>query len=602
MKATDAMLIQLLQRGDTKFIIPPYQRDYKWNYENVINLLNSLDFYNELDIDVKPSNYYLGNIILKEKNSNEWIVVDGQQRLTTISLIIRCIYYLLDSYESKIDGENLEDLKILKRDLRNALYIDDNGNDVHKFKIFFTQKNTLLVDSLKITNNFLDMIKKPKNLYQENLKIIYNWFIEKINERMLDVSTRKFKFLKNWYNQALNKIAIAKIELDAKDDECVVFETINTSAKPLEEHELIKNWLYMKAQNNINLEERLECAEFFTEVLEREFSTNNVVDEDKLKTFLALFAEFKEQKPFQTSTTKKQFYNSIYDWYKKNYKNVFSNNDKNEIINYLMFYKNIFSVDGVQENLFKFHHNSTYNTFYIINKNNFDYEKNEFIDKRLYNSTLLNLNRYYFIKLFSNIPFKGASTETSRIYEQLKNRIESSSSKYNFCDWELWENTFQNFENNKFLLPKVNLINKILLYKTQKIEKLKLLFWSIEKTRDKTFDTWEYFNNSSLVSAEHIFPQQWGNNEWADLVKNDILVSEFLHFSGNVIILEKKKNSQGSNDTLEKKIEIYKKSRFSTTREIVKYIESGWNIEAWEKINMYFLENIFNILELNKMN
>lgn len=358
----------------------------------------------------------------------------------------------------------------------------------------------------------------------------------------------------------------------------------------------------MKAQNNINLEERLECAEFFTEVLEREFSTNNVVDEDKLKTFLALFAEFKEQKPFQTSTTKKQFYNSIYDWYKKNYKNVFSNNDKNEIINYLMFYKNIFSVDGVQENLFKFHHNSTYNTFYIINKNNFDYEKNEFIDKRLYNSTLLNLNRYYFIKLFSNIPFKGASTETSRIYEQLKNRIESSSSKYNFCDWELWENTFQNFENNKFLLPKVNLINKILLYKTQKIEKLKLLFWSIEKTRDKTFDTWEYFNNSSLVSAEHIFPQQWENNEWADLVKNDILVSEFLHFSGNVIILEKKKNSQGSNDTLEKKIEIYKKSRFSTTREIVKYIESGWNIEAWEKINMYFLENIFNILELNKMN
>lgn len=86
-----------------KFIIPPYQRGYRWDKEQVEDLLNDFEeFIQSIHCDDKESIYYCLQpitVVPKEGSSNEYYVIDGQQRLTTIYLLLQ---YLIQGSRMKI--------------------------------------------------------------------------------------------------------------------------------------------------------------------------------------------------------------------------------------------------------------------------------------------------------------------------------------------------------------------------------------------------------------------------------------------------------------------------------------------------------------------
>src|SRR5690606_3392276 len=117
----------------SNFFIPSYQRGYRWTEQQVTDLLNDINEFSPKEIpNTKEKTWYcLQPIVVKQKSENEWDVIDGQQRLTTIYLIL---YYLNQryteegrtklfelEYETRVDSANY-----LKNELGN--YEEDNTN------------------------------------------------------------------------------------------------------------------------------------------------------------------------------------------------------------------------------------------------------------------------------------------------------------------------------------------------------------------------------------------------------------------------------------------------------------------------------------------
>ena len=103
-----------LQRG--YFTIPRFQRPYSWDRENVDDFLDDV-------ITRGADSYFIGSMVVYEDGSNRFAVVDGQQRLTTITLLLCALRDVFDELDDHSSAEGLQGL-VERRDLRNkAQYV-----------------------------------------------------------------------------------------------------------------------------------------------------------------------------------------------------------------------------------------------------------------------------------------------------------------------------------------------------------------------------------------------------------------------------------------------------------------------------------------------
>ena len=238
MKAEEKGLGFLTMEGKVK--IPFFQRTYVWDTDNWEDLIEEFR-------DEEKTNNFLGAIILKQHppisgKPKELEVIDGQQRLTTISILLRAIY---DSFSEEI-----------KQTVRDTI-----------FKILFFKRDYTSpdYDEIRIENSYVDsesykkVIKEPEtiNLNEVNEKshrIIrcYKYFRETF-EKMSEEDK------KNLLNKILNpdNKMLVVIDLDEKDDEQSIFDTLNTAGVKLTAAEIIKNALFKKLIELSNSQEAI---------------------------------------------------------------------------------------------------------------------------------------------------------------------------------------------------------------------------------------------------------------------------------------------------------------------------------------------------------
>lgn len=194
-----------------KFFIPAYQRGYRWTQENVENLLNDIkDFVPKQITDTNEKTWYcLQPIIVKPKSENEWEVIDGQQRLTTIYLIL---HYLNQRYTEK----NRKKLFELVYATRN------NSEDFLK-----NQLNEEIINEDNIDYFFISSA----------YKVICEWFT---NQKTLDVNDYESKF--NFHAKVI------WYEVSPNQDSIDIFTRINIGKIPLTNAELIKA-LFLNSSN-----------------------------------------------------------------------------------------------------------------------------------------------------------------------------------------------------------------------------------------------------------------------------------------------------------------------------------------------------------------
>lgn len=238
-----------------KYHIPKYQREYvwsKWNWEALFD-----------DIEESSGGHFLGSIICinTEKDSHkpaDLELVDGQQRMTTISLFYLAIYkYLSENNPDPSDVDRLVEL----RSLRNRIMIKDENS----IRLSPSYSNNNLEDYKWIFSEGIKEIKafkRPKNLGNRRIHKAYNYFYNRLIELNEDHSTPKYSYTDILeILRKLNSATLVKIDVATHADAFTLFETLNNRGVPLSAIDLIKNKLLghlEKVDNKPSLNENFE--------------------------------------------------------------------------------------------------------------------------------------------------------------------------------------------------------------------------------------------------------------------------------------------------------------------------------------------------------
>ncbi len=221
--------------GKNQYTIPPYQRPYSWDVKHCVELL---DDFKKAYSENKKEGYFLGNIVIA-KSFEEKIkleVIDGQQRLTTLTLLIRV---LLEFDESNDD-------------LKNAITIPGNRRGAEKVQRLKT--NVFMEKDYKFVEEVLDenfdfnnncQIKKNDNRFKKNICYLYNE-IEKFS---------KDNNIQNFIDFIMYDVSILPIYTEApnpnkaREKALKIFETINNRGLNLSTSDIFKAKLFSKALN-----------------------------------------------------------------------------------------------------------------------------------------------------------------------------------------------------------------------------------------------------------------------------------------------------------------------------------------------------------------
>jgi len=235
------------------FRIPDYQRGYAWIDKQLTELWDDIEEIPEVNGEFRK--HYTGTIYLEEISAIEnekWLsgvkfydVVDGQQRLTTISIFL---FELLKSSEFGFCDETKEDL--MKTYIRKS---NSSGNStVYKFSYANTDKNYLYLLKIIFEDNSIILPQNPYNQYTKNLLLAKNFFNTKFRD--LDYNQKEIIFRKMTSSIQFDIRTIEK-DLDVQ----AVFETMNNRGKPLSTLEKLKNRLiYLTEKLNESPEDKLK--------------------------------------------------------------------------------------------------------------------------------------------------------------------------------------------------------------------------------------------------------------------------------------------------------------------------------------------------------
>lgn len=228
-------------QGSMRYLVPFFQRPYVWDEENWDNLWeNILETYNHYQ-QSKNKEHFIGTLIIKQIpaikiNESNFDLIDGQQRITTISLLLKAI-----EINVKKDNEFPE----LKSQLQNLLIFKDAKGNIH-YRIEHNRIDNPYYEEitcLGIKGNEKEFdIEENEFKNSENLLVqAFQYFLKKTK----DFSNEKLSDLKD---VILHKVPVISMLLAHDDDEQEIFDTINSLGVKLTTSELLKNYIFKEKE------------------------------------------------------------------------------------------------------------------------------------------------------------------------------------------------------------------------------------------------------------------------------------------------------------------------------------------------------------------
>lgn len=213
-QATDTTFNTFLNPQEDKiYMIPIYQREYSWGEKHCEALVKDIE-------ENEGNNYFIGSIIWV-KDVNE--IIDGQQRLTSLNLLLTALYNKMNSFESN------EDINFIKTSLKRMLVVGDKCRLVPQRQGKNKEDFEYLINSEILKKS----AAKPNNYGNRRISHNYEWFksyVELFDEKML--------------SSLFNKICgltFISARVDDAQTAFTLFETMNNRGMPLSAIDLIKN-------------------------------------------------------------------------------------------------------------------------------------------------------------------------------------------------------------------------------------------------------------------------------------------------------------------------------------------------------------------------
>lgn len=229
MKATEAKLLEFLKKSP-QFVIPIYQRTYSWTEKECHQLWDDIV---RTGADDAVSAHFVGSIVYVEKglyqvsSQSPLLVIDGQQRLTTLTLLLAALAEALD----KLDETNREPVDgFSPRKLRNYYMLNPEEEGERHYKLILSQTDRSSLIAI------LDGSEQPQ---EPSLRVTENFgfFASRIAAYKNDLAT---------VCKGLAKLVVVDIALNRdQDNPQLIFESMNSTGRELTQADLIRNFILM---------------------------------------------------------------------------------------------------------------------------------------------------------------------------------------------------------------------------------------------------------------------------------------------------------------------------------------------------------------------
>lgn len=548
MEASIDTLNNFLSLVNTSFHIPIYQRNYSWEKDNCKKLLD--DIVNI--IKDKNKKHFIGTITyIKHVSSlhtapQEYVIIDGQQRITTIMLLLKAIYNKTEDEKVKTDINSILGIGENNVNSNYKLRLKPIEDDLKAFKLVMEGVNLTEIDgSSKIKENYLyineilDKYKKDNKEYK--IEEIYNAFL---------------------------RLTLVGIGLENGDDDPqVVFESINATGIHLKGVDLIRNFLMM--DKNPNEQDRLFNE--YWKPIENELYKDKEI-EDFIQAYLRIHYGIDVKK------------DSYYDKFKKCFIEKFNSNAE-ELMEDLLKYSKIYKIlidkneDIKYENLIskdkvtlRKHINIIIDIkfgvaypFLMQILNDLKEGKLDFIDARGIIEVLIS---YHVRRQICGYNTAALNKITYTLYRDIKNKYGDKVNKESLQKLLGQKDGTETFPNDSHVL------DDFIKRKAYGTTNVKLILLEIDKVTNKEP------SEEDNLTVEHFYPQK-PTSAWRELAKNyEDLEEEWIDTFGNLTLTGL--NSKLGNKSFEEKLKI---------------INEGSSLH----LNKYFLDvDTWNIQEIKR--
>jgi uncharacterized protein with ParB-like and HNH nuclease domain len=505
---------QLLETGKVnKFIIPEYQRPYAWSDEQIQTLFDDLVEYTEND---NESTYFLGTIVSYENENNEQEIIDGQQRITSLFLLLRALYSKLDSMTET------KEVKNFKGQIESALWEQDELTAEVDYEKTLIESRVMGDEGNKTFANILIRGTIEEDA-KDNYSLNYKLFTDLIEKYASNEPELFFWFIRN----VLNKAILLPITADSQDTALTIFSTLNDRGLALSDADIFKAKIY----NHMDANGKAVFIEQWQQLDDAATNANESIQ--KLFYYYMFYLRALENDRNTTTPGIRKYYsrNNFEQLYKKgvmkNLNTVLNlwlvvnnrveiededwskNIEINKVLDGLSSYPNEFWKYPVVIYYLKYHGSHDFEELFL-----------KFLKK-----LLAVLAARYIVTPTINAVKRGILNLNSEI-------IKSPLPTFDFAtvDEQELKGKIKTAHRNT-----VRMLLKILAYQSQ--EELLPEKWEIE----------------------HILPQKWQSSYFPS--NSDGEVKELVEHIGNKIPFEKKLNIIASNGYFKKKQESYKKSK-----------------------------------------
>ncbi|RVZ37744.1 DUF262 domain-containing protein [Helicobacter pylori] len=252
------------ENQNNQFVIPIYQRVYSWEKEQCEQLWDDIIKIGGND---KMNGHFIGSILYVRNgitHSDPLLIIDGQQRLTTITLL--CI---------ALRNHSSDEVKILEKfsckEIENRYLINSNKNGDKKFRLILSKSDK---------DTLLSLIDKNKRKPSEpSVKIVENF---KLFEKWISENTDKLETI----FKGLEKLMIVYIALDKeKDDPQLIFESMNSKGIELTQTDLIRNYIIMETETE---EKQKDFYNGYWRAMEEDFKQNKTLFDRFVRHYLTI--------------------------------------------------------------------------------------------------------------------------------------------------------------------------------------------------------------------------------------------------------------------------------------------------------------------------
>lgn len=502
------------------FLIPDYQRPYAWNEDNCQTLWDDIFSFsfpnsNSEEFD-ENEEYFLGSIVTFKNERGQLEVIDGQQRLTTLLLLLRAFY---DKFANMQDNKS----KLTRDKIEKCIWKTDTFGSA--------DKDRLKIDSEVATDNdkleFLDLLRTGEILENSKSNYVnnYKFFQTKINEFLAEYPSY-FPYLPA---RILGNCILLPIEAESQDTALRIFSTLNDRGLPLSDADIFKAQFYKYYGDKGEKDTFIDEWKSLEETTEKIFHPYKGTPMDELFTRYMYYLRAKEGNKSSSVEALRKFYE------RDKYKYLKQDNTISELKSLALFWHNIglqnneiFSED-ILKKLFVLNYSPNSMWQYITSVYFLKYKDgDDKIDDMHFGAFLDTITAFIFVYAVVN---PGVNALRGPVFEEMINII-------NGVDVA--------FSNRKFNRQQIKSFFENYTFTNGRPITRSLITWYAY-----TFDSQILLDVNEAFQIEHIFAKKRHEMESGlDDIKN-------LESLGNKVLLEESINIRASDYRFEDKKKIY---------------------------------------------